>query len=154
MRNGLCVLVIVMALSSRPAFAAAGALPPATAQSESSQVVHAMETMYEAATHDDLALFSTVVEPDFFSFDGGKRFDGNELMALVKSAHAAGKVYVWHVTEPQVELYGDTALITYVNRGSLSEGTEKKDLTWLESAVLRKEGSTWRIRFFHSTRVP
>ena len=31
--------------------------------------------------------------------------------------HASGKTSVWRVTAPQVQLFGDTALITYVNRG-------------------------------------
>ncbi|PYI40867.1 MAG: hypothetical protein DMF12_11805 [Verrucomicrobia bacterium] len=30
----------------------------------------------------------------------------------------------------------------------------KKNLSWLESAVLRTENGAWRIHFFHSTRVP
>jgi hypothetical protein len=29
-----------------------------------------------------------------------------------------------------------------------------KSVTWLESAVLSKQEVRWRIRFFHTTRVP
>jgi hypothetical protein len=58
------------------------------------------------------------------------------------------------VTGPQVDVDGKTAWITYVNRGSLEDATRKEDLGWLESAVLRKEGRTWRIHFFHSARIP
>lgn len=119
------------------------------------QVTRAMETLYIAATRDDLALFKTVTTPDFYSFDGGKRFNGEELMQLIKGQHAAGKIYVWTVTDPKVELYGRAALLTYTNRGSIqdADGT-KKDVTWLESALLRKIGGDWKIHFFHSTRVP
>jgi hypothetical protein len=46
------------------------------------------------------------------------------------------------------------AWITYVNRGSAEDKSGKKDLTWLESAVLRKDAGNWRIHFFHSTRAP
>ncbi len=118
------------------------------------KVVEALRLMYVAATNDDVDQFRAVTSPDFFTYDGGMRMSGDELMALIKDAHAAGKVYVWEVTEPQVNIDGQTAWVTYVNRGSLQDATGKKDLTWLESAILRKEDDTWRIEFFHSTRAP
>jgi hypothetical protein len=75
-------------------------------------------------------------------------------MALIKRVHAAGDVYVWRVTEPEVHVHGDLAWIAYVNRGSVQDAKGKKDLTWLESAVLHRIGGAWKIRFFHATRVP
>jgi ketosteroid isomerase-like protein len=113
-----------------------------------------MRLMYVAATNDDMEQFRAVTTPDFYTFDAGKRMTGDQLMGLVKSAHDAGKIYVWRVMDPQVHVDGKAAWITYVNRGSVQDATGKKDLSWLESAVLRKDAGTWRIRFFHSTRVP
>jgi ketosteroid isomerase-like protein len=110
--------------------------------------------MYAAATNDDLAQFNTVAAADFYAFDGGKRFSGDSLMELIKNLHAAGNIYVWTVTEPEVHVAGDIAWITYVNRGSVQDKSGKKDLAWLESAVLKKDAGTWRIHFFHSTRAP
>ena len=127
------------------------AAQPAT---EQEKVTEALRLMYVALTNDDPDQFRAVTSPDFFTYDGGMRMSGDELMALIKDAHAAGKVYVWEVTEPQVRIDGQTAWVTYVNRGSLQDATGKKDLTWLESAILRKEDDTWRIEFFHSTRAP
>ena len=75
-------------------------------------------------------------------------------MALLKSRHDAGVVYVWRVTEPEVHIDGHTAWITYVNLGSITDDSGPKDMAWLESAVLRREKDAWRIRFLHSTRVP
>jgi ketosteroid isomerase-like protein len=118
------------------------------------RVVDAMRTMYVAATNDDLALFHSVAAPGFYAYDLGKRFKGDELMALIRSRHEAGVVYVWRVTEPEVHIDGDTAWITYVNRGSITDASGAKEVTWLESAVLQKEKDGWRIQFFHSTRVP
>ena len=105
---------------------------------EQEKVVEALRLMYVAATNDDLDQFRAVTSSDFFTYDGGMRMSGDELMALIKDAHDAGKVYVWEVTEPQVHIDGQTAWVTYVNRGSLQDAAGKKDLAWLESAVLRK----------------
>jgi ketosteroid isomerase-like protein len=130
---------------------AAGA---ATTASEERKITDALVTMYAAATTDDLAKFHTVAAADFYAFDNGERFVGDELMQLIRALHASGAVYEWHVTEPQVHISGNTAWITYVNRGSVQNASGKKDMTWLESAFLRKESGSWRIVFFHSTRAP
>jgi Domain of unknown function (DUF4440) len=141
------LLLIIESSLANPSFAAA---PTA----DEARVVEAMRVMYVAATNDDLAKFHSVAAADFYAFDGGKTFSGDALMELIKSAHAAGKVYVWEVTQPQVHIDGSTAWITYINNGSLQDQNGTKKLTWLESAVLRKQQGAWRIHFFHSTRVP
>lgn len=146
MTNLLSVLAIV-ALVATPAYAE-------TPVADEAQVVEAIKTMYVAATNDDLAHFNTVAAHDFYAFDGGKRFTGDSLMELIKKLHADGSVYVWTVTEPEVHVSGNIAWITYVNRGSVEDKSGKKDLTWLESAVLRNDSGNWRIHFFHSTRAP
>lgn len=125
-----------------------------TAPVDKEPVVDAMRTMYVALGRDDVALFRSVTASDFYTYDGGKRFTGDELTAMIKARHDAGVVYVWQVTEPDVRIDGDTAWITYVNRGSVTDAAGKKDVGWLESAVLRREAGGWRIQFFHSTRMP
>ena len=75
-------------------------------------------------------------------------------MTVIKSTHASAKTFVWQVTEPRVRIEGAVAWITYINRGYVQDVAGKKDVSWLESAVLLKAGGTWRIQFFHSTRVP
>ena len=102
---------------------------------------------------DDLAKFHSVVTADFDSFDAGQRFTGDALLEFVRSRHASGVVYVWAVTEPEVHIEGRMAWVTYVNRGSVNDASGVKNVTWLESAVLRKEDEHWRVRFFHSTRT-
>ena len=144
---------LILVSSLHLAAAAGGATFPVAPASDRTQIVSAVERMYVALTNDDLTLFHSVVAPDFYAFDGGKRFDGDALMELIRGVHAAGKVFAWSVTDPSVELFGDTALITYINRGSLQDQSGRKELSWLESALLRREQGIWRIRFFHSTRV-
>jgi hypothetical protein len=118
------------------------------------QIVDAMKTFYIAATNDDLVKFHSVTSPNFYSFDGGKLFKGDSLMELIKGLHSAGTVFIWNVTEPEVHIEGTTAWITYVNKGSIQNSSGMKNMTWLESAVLRKDSGAWLIHFFHSTRVP
>ena len=119
------------------------------------EVGQTMRDMYAALTKDDLGAWRAAITKDFFSFDGGKRFDGDALFDLIKTNHAKGTVYVWTVNDPKVDVACDMALVTYANTGSVTfSATATRSVSWLESATLRHDGQRWRISFFHSTRVP
>lgn len=133
---------------------ATGADQPGPSDADQVQVTEAVRSFFAAATADDLDKLYAVTAPDFYAFDAGGRFTRDALMEMIKAAHAAGKVYVWTVNEPEVHISGEMAWITYVNRGSIKDASGTKDVTWLESAVLQKEKGAWRIHFFHSTRTP
>lgn len=139
-----------------PMIAIAGihaAAQPTSLSPEQTQVVDTVKAIFLAAETDDLARFHAVTAPTFYIFDGGERFDGDEIMTLIKQQHAAGKVYEWNVTDPDVHIHGDNAWVAYVNRGSIADATGKKDMQWLESAVLQKQAGKWKIEFMHSTRA-
>jgi ketosteroid isomerase-like protein len=118
------------------------------------QVTAVIRSFFAAATTDDLDKLHAVTTPDFYAFDAGGRFTRDALMDMIKAAHAAGKVYVWTVNEPEVHIDGSMAWVTYINRGSIKDASETKNVSWLESAILRKGEGNWRIQFFHSTRTP
>jgi ketosteroid isomerase-like protein len=122
--------------------------------SDQKQVVDTVSTIFTAARADDVAKFDSVIASDFYIFDGGARFNGDSIMALIKAQHAAGKRYEWNVTEPDVHISGNTAWIAYVNKGSITDPSGTVNQHWLESAFLEKQAGIWKIIFMHSTRVP
>ena len=90
-------------------FLASIGLGSATAEScgtaaDRTSVVQAVQTMFVAAAKDNITLFHSVTSPDFYAFDNGKQFHGDELMALMQQLHAQGHVFVWKVTDPKVYL--------------------------------------------------
>lgn len=116
-------------------------------------VAETMRDMYAALMVDDDAKLQKNFAPDFYAIDGGKPFDGASLARLVKDAHKGGSTFVWTVNEPKVHLQCDWAWITYINRGSITDASGTKPVTWLESAILRYDTDRWRIAFFHSSRA-
>lgn len=136
------------------AFCFVGAAQTSPLIADEEAVTQTLRRMYVALTQEDDTLLQAVTTRDFYAFDGGQNMTGDELMALIKKLHTAGKTFVWTVPEPKVRIAGTVAWITYRNRGSVQDAAGKKDVSWLESAVLLKEAGTWRIQFFHSTRVP
>lgn len=147
----LAVLVFPACTHALSTSAPASCLAPANATTEVGQT---MRDMYAALMTDDLNAFHAVTTQDFFAYDAGQRFDGDALIDLIKDRHAQGVVFEWNVNDPSVEVACDTALVTYVNTGSITQAGAKLPRSWLESATLKHDGARWRIRFFHSTSVP
>lgn len=143
--------VVLLLLSASAVNAAA---QPTSLSPSQTQVVDTVKAIFAAAEADDLAKFHGVTAPTFYIFDNGARFDGDAIMTLIKRQHAAGKTYEWNVTDPDVHINGKNAWVAYVNRGSVGDASGKKDMQWLESAVLQKQGGKWKIVFMQSTRVP
>jgi ketosteroid isomerase-like protein len=131
-----------------------GAEQPRRDNVDQAQVVDAIRSMFAALAAEDIPKLRAVIAPDFYAFEAGGRITGDALIDLIKKAHAAGKVYAWTVNEPEVHIDADMAWVTYVNRGSIKDTSETKNVSWLESAILRKEEGNWRIQFLHSTRIP
>src|ERR1700685_3705254 len=102
-----------------------------------------------AAAADDLGKFHAVTTKDFYAYDNGMRFDGDALIQAIQKQHAAGYVYEWNVTQPEVHVAGNVAWITYINKGMVKNPEGTHQVTWLESMVLEKKGGKWRIHFVH-----
>lgn len=144
-------IVLALMFSTSISTARAQQKPLTTEQTE---IVATVSTIFTAARADDVAKFDSVIASDFYIFDGGTRFNGNSIMALIKAQHVAGKRYEWNVTEPDVHVSGNTAWIAYINKGSITDASGTMNQRWLESAFLQKQAGTWKIAFMHSTRVP
>jgi ketosteroid isomerase-like protein len=147
----LAALVFSLLFSTSVRTARAQQKPLAT---DEEQIVDTVSTIFTAARADDVAKFDSVIAPGFYIFDGGARFNGDSIMALIKAQHAAGKRYEWNVTEPDVHVSGNIAWIAYINKGSIMDAAGTANQQWLESAFLEKQAGTWKIVFMHSTRVP
>jgi len=122
--------------------------------SEQSQIVETVNTIFTAIQTDDAAKLNSVIAPEFYIFDGGRRFNAEQVMAIFKAQHLAGKRFEWNVTEPDVHISGNTAWIAYVNDGSISDASGTVHHQWLESGFFEKQAGTWKVLFMQSTRVP
>ena len=124
------------------------------ADPEAQQIIDAVTGLFAALAKEDTAKFQSVTSPGFYTFEGGTRFDGDQILGVVKTIHAAGKRIDWTVTEPDIHIEGDTAWIAYINKGSITDASGTLPQNWLESGFLKKRDGRWQIVFMHSTRVP
>lgn len=123
--------------------------------SEAQALVEAIEQVQTALAVNDRARLDDLLCSDFHAFENGVRMSGHQLLELMAGYYACGKRYCWSVTSPRVELQGTLGTVVYVNHGSIVEalGSGAVAQSWLESVVLRREGSIWRLASLHSTRV-
>jgi len=119
-------------------------------------VVAAIERAFAAIGNNDKALLREVFCEDFHAFENGIAMTGPELFELMSRYHAQGRRYQWSVNSPQVELQDSLAVVVYVNRGFITEtpGSRPTPMSWLETVLLRRQKSGWRLAFLHSTRTP
>ncbi len=113
-----------------------------------------VQAMYSAAMAGDKRGMLATFAPDFYAFDGGRRYSGTELAELVDTLKATHRTMTWSVNASEEQVVCDVALITWDNRGTSTDINGTKNLEWLESAVERWQGGTWKLVFFHSTLVP
>jgi hypothetical protein len=99
----------------------------------------------------------SVVSPTFYIFDNGHQYNNiDDLMKMVNTFRDRGVKIVWNVTNPNVTIDCNTAWITYLNNGSIQMpgSATPTPMQWLESAILEKQGGSWKLVFMHNTRVP
>ena len=144
----LVPLVFTMAVSAQMSAPSTMALRP-----ESSKIARTIQDMFSAAERADVEAFDKVTEPNTVFLEGGKQMGRDAIFALVTAHPPGGMKMQWSVTEPDVHVTGNTAWISYIDQGLLTNDNTVKHLTWLESAVLEKAGARWRIVLFHSTLV-
>ncbi len=146
-------IVLLVACASQPTTPRVVPPPAPRCGGDEASAVRTIQDLYAALASDDVDAAGRLFAADFHAFDAGKPFTGPGLLGLVKEARAAGKKFVWNVTSPQTHLACDVAWLAWENRGSITEGANKQEVVWHESAVLRWSGAAWRIAFFHSSRA-
>jgi ketosteroid isomerase-like protein len=118
------------------------------------EIVQTVRAFFAALNASSDSQYTSVVTPDFYSFEGGTRFNYREILSFIKAQRSSGRSYTWNVSEADVHVTGNSAWIAYLNKGTITDPTGKRDQDWLESAFLEKEEAVWKIAFLHSTRVP
>lgn len=51
----------------------------------------------------------------------------------------------------RTEVDGAKAWVAYKNKANVTLGEKRREITWLESATLKKENDQWKLELLHST---
>lgn len=101
----------------------------------------------------DKQKYRSLLTDDYLLLENGEIFDADGDIAAMP-APGSGYQRTDAFTFRTVKIEGDTAWAVYFLTSDVKEGTEApRTRKWLESAILRRSASTWRVAILHSTRI-
>ena len=121
-------------------------------QTQTEAIVSAQTGLFSALENEDKVSWEQLTDRDFVAFESGHRYGRTDFFELVRSAHAAGRHFEWRVTSPRIEVSCTLATLAYVNQGSVTQGSSRSAVSWLETATFRYAAGQWRAVFVESMR--
>lgn len=115
------------------------------------EVRRTIHSFYDALAKDDYGAVQRVTTPDFYAFEVGKRYSGEELSDLIAKSHAEGRIINWGLGPMSMQVDCTVAAASWENIGSAGVAGKLQPRAWLESAALRRAGNRWLLAFLHST---
>lgn len=101
----------------------------------------------------DREKYRSLLTDDYRLLENGEILDIEGDMALMPdpdSGYTRSDVFDFR----SVHVHDDTAYAVYVLRSNMTDRTNgPRSREWLESAILRRAGSRWRVALLHSTRI-
>lgn len=137
MKNIHCLFILVSLMLSNPS----------SAQDDPFNSVQELFAAISAVDHDKMA---ELVTSDFQLLEVGEVWDIHELVEAVGVVEA-GRRNFFHVVRSTVS--GNTAWVSYWNKATFPDGEEVRIVAWLESAILVRDGLSWKVQMLHSTKI-
>ena len=117
------------------------------------EVERSVKAMYDALKADDRRAFDRSVTPDFLAFELGRRWSAAELFTTIFNAHKSGRAINWSIGPMVIRGDCNSAWAAWDNVGSSGVRPTLMPRRWMESAVLRRSPTGWRVEFLHSTSL-
>ena len=125
---------------------------PAASKDEESDIRRAVEGVYAAYRSKDKASYRALLTEDYLLLENGELLDVDGDLAYM-----AGPGSVYQRTDAfdfrSVKVQGETAWAVYFLTSDIADEKGSRHRKYLESMVLRRNGSGWRTALLHSTLV-
>jgi hypothetical protein len=109
-----------------------------------------VQVLFSAMSAIDHVKMKSVVTNDFQLLEAGEDWRIDDLINVVKSSEYKRRNFFGVI---KTKISGDMAWVSYWNKATFNNGQEESAVAWLESAVMIKMGSEWKIQMLHSTRI-
>jgi ketosteroid isomerase-like protein len=150
----LLTLLLIAAVCSLAIFAG-GDRAAAEPQSVSDQIIAREKASFDAWQRKDKAFFADFMSDDstYFSFDSPYLQTDPKVNFLPKFEKYVEmfKINDFQMYNPRVQVYGDTAILTYNSGVSISMAGQPLSYTAKVTSVYVKQGNTWRVVHAHET---
>ena len=123
------------------------------AKADTVQIERAVRAMFDALKADDQRAFRRAVTTDFMAFELGRRMSAADLFNIIFDSHRSGRVINWSIGPMMIRGDCNSAWAAWDNVGSAGIPPNIAPRRWMESAVLRRSPTGWRVEFLHSTVI-
>jgi ketosteroid isomerase-like protein len=153
-------LVMLLAVAALVTLAASarGSLAQNAPQSVGEQVIAREKASLEAWQRKDKAFFENFMSEDstYFSFANPYLETDPKTNFLPKFEKYVEmfKINDFQMYNPKVQVYGDTAILTYNSSVSISFGGQPMNYTAKMTSVYVKQNGTWRVVHAHESMNP
>jgi ketosteroid isomerase-like protein len=121
--------------------------------SEERKVQQVLVMFFDALSENDLAGMQKYMTPDIRILEHGVIWNMDTVVALASKPRPANFKRINTINFFQTEVRNEFAFVSYNNKADISSANGERKVTWLESAVLVKEGGEWKVKMLHSTRI-
>lgn len=129
-----------------------GCTPVISAADEAVAVKQAVVDVYAAFSGFDKKKYRALLTEDYLLLENGELLDieGDvAMMASPDSGHKRTDSFDFR----SVKVQGDFSYLVYFLKSQIKDNKGTRDREWLESAILRRSASGWRMALLHSTRI-
>jgi ketosteroid isomerase-like protein len=158
MKKQFSLVVVLFVLASGLFFITKGTSTESSQQAIAASIIAREKASVEAWQRKDKAFFADYLADDatFFSFESPYLETDPKTNFLPKFEQYADiiKINDFQMHNPLVQVYGDTAVLTYNSSASVSMGGQMMNYTSKVTSIYVKQGNTWRVVHAHETMNP
>ena len=150
--------LLVAAVIALGLFAANTTSAEMSQQAIANQIIAREKASVEAWRRKDKAFFADFLADDATLFDSQSPYLETEpkenFLPKFEQYAEMFKINDFQMFNPRVQIYGDTAVLTYNSSQSVSFGGQPLNYTAKVTSVYVKQGNTWRVVHSHETMNP
>lgn len=152
------MLLLIATVSALALFVGTGRAVAETPQAVADQIIAREKASFDAWQRKDKAFFENFLAEDstYFSFESPYLETDPKTNFFPKFEKYAEmyKINDFQMYNPRVQVYGDTAVLTYNSAVSVTFGGQPINYTAKVTSVYVKQGNTWRVVHAHESMNP
>jgi hypothetical protein len=120
---------------------------------DSTSIRQAIVGLFDGIAEIDSAKLAANTTSDFLLLEDGLLWNNDSLFKVLKPLLNESFKRTNEFRFVRGESKGGISWIAYYNTAHIIFNGQKRDVNWLESAVLVREGDRWKVKMLHSTML-
>jgi ketosteroid isomerase-like protein len=154
----LSLLIVLLVLASGVFFITKGTSAESNPQNIAAAIIAREKASVEAWQRKDKAFFADFLADDSTYFSSMNPYletdPKTNFLPKFEQYVELFKFHEFQMYNPRVQVYGDTAVLTYNSSASVSMGGQVMQYTAKATSVYVKQGNTWRVVHSHESMNP